>query len=568
VTGPIHNVRKLLRFAAAIGLLLAGQTAIAEIDCNMFWRGGLPLPGHPGGPVKCEEYTPGDEADSAVIGGYEYRIFIDTGLEAADLQPQLSWLAEAIDDAVGEYRTIGGSVRFYVFVSALPRPADQDKYVLAAASRGYEDNEPCPIIFYPLGMAQGYEDFQQAVAHEAFHCVQSSRYWPQMSGSSDNHWWLEGTAVYFSNVVYPDYNREWPLSELYEPSESILDQVYATNFFFQDLANSIGRDGIIDLIASMPVTAGQAAQQDALAAFPSMQSLLHQFGEHYLDNAVNDTGLLSVDVKPKPGERVDIDADYSADVSVPAFELVRETLWFAPGNSFRVQVASVEGDGLWSARELEEGSEWGPLPDLVVTDCDAPREYQFLATSAAASADPVNLLELDVDQLPSCGCEKPPYPFDECIVGTWEMQLESLDENLVQLRNNRVQTLPSEGYSRMVITDYGVIAGEHQITHTSVIDMPPAGRQILKHTRSGTYKAHVQNASKFSLMFCGVESDFHSSATMNGAPMQLGPMTQFQQTPDPVFSDVEEYECSKNELKLLRKLPNGQLREYRFNRVF
>jgi len=82
-----------------------------------------------------------------------------------------------------------------------------------------------------------------------------------------------------------------------------LDQVYATNFFFQDLANRTGREGIISLIASMPHENGQVAQQNPLAGFPDMQRHWLQFGCDYLDNNVHDTGLLTVDVKPQPQSR-------------------------------------------------------------------------------------------------------------------------------------------------------------------------------------------------------------------------------------------------------------------------
>lgn len=165
-------------------------------------------------------------------------------------------------------------------------------------------------------MELDYEDFKQTVAHKAFHCVQSSRYWPQMSGSSDNRRWLEGTAVYFSNVVYPDFNRGWSKSEYYEPAESLLDHVYATNFFFQDLANRTGKEGIISLIASIPHENGQAAQQNALAGFPDLQRHWHQFGRDYLDNNMHDTGLLTVDVKPQPGERVSIESDFHSSATM------------------------------------------------------------------------------------------------------------------------------------------------------------------------------------------------------------------------------------------------------------
>ena len=247
---------------AALCLLLLPQVSLAQINCNQFWSGRTPLRGYPDGPIMCEEYTPGDDTDS-VLGGYEYRIFLEAGIDPDDLQPQLSWMAEAIDETVGEYRWITsaglGDVLFFIFVTSSPSATAEGEtnYVMAAASRNYESSprEPCPITFYPYGMTAGYEDFKQALAHEAFHCIQSTHFWDQMDiGSRDNRWWIEGTAMYFSNVVYPDFNKEWPFSQSYDPGDgsvgamTLFDHVYGSNFFFQDLSNHIGKEDTVVLI--------------------------------------------------------------------------------------------------------------------------------------------------------------------------------------------------------------------------------------------------------------------------------------------------------------------------------
>lgn len=553
--------------------------ALAQIDCNSFWpTGGMPLRGHAGGPIMCDEYVPGDD-DEVLLAGRSggYRIFLEHGLNPADYQPQLSWLAEAIDETVGGYHFIRNKPVFFIYVSSSQpqRSDDISDYVVAAASRQYESDlgEPCPIFFYPFGMAAGYEEFKQALAHEAFHCIQSTLYWDQMSGSRDNRWWVEGTAMYFSNVVYPDFNTEWPYSQHYNPGNSdgtptLFDHVYGSNFFFQSLANRIGNgdDGMLALIASMPTLPGPAAQQDALSAYAGMPDHWHGFGEQYLDKRVHDSGTLIVDVEPDRGEPLYVSPSANETFNVAPFTLYRREIIFDSGHSYNISIDRMAGDGQYSAREIADGSVWGPMPDMLVTDCDAPARYQFLATSTSRSAAPPYALRIYIEETPGCGC-KPPHQFDACVVGDWELDDSSVDELIEEMLGGRVERRPTEVSHRMSITPHGLISGNHTTTDVSFIDIPPAGRQELRHVRMGSYKAKVQNASKYSLMFCNVDADLVSSATMNGMPMELGPMTQFSQAPDPMFADVEGYECGKFQLKMFRTLPNGVQREFRFNRI-
>jgi hypothetical protein len=70
----------MIKATAAISLLSLCRLAAAEIDCNTFWSGGMPLRGHTGGSIPCEEYVP-DESTVSLLGGFEYEIFLERGLE-------------------------------------------------------------------------------------------------------------------------------------------------------------------------------------------------------------------------------------------------------------------------------------------------------------------------------------------------------------------------------------------------------------------------------------------------------------------------------------------------------
>ncbi|KAF5545965.1 hypothetical protein FNAPI_8987 [Fusarium napiforme] len=73
----------------------------------------------------------------------------------------------------------------------------------------------------------------QALAHEIYHCIQSLG---KIGNHPDPQWVREGSANYFSNLVFPDSNAEWPDKEhsgvAYKYAHVGLE-AYATSIFFQ-----------------------------------------------------------------------------------------------------------------------------------------------------------------------------------------------------------------------------------------------------------------------------------------------------------------------------------------------
>jgi len=46
-------------------------------------------------------------------------------------------------------------------------------------------------------------------------------------------WWLDGSADYMSNLVYPTNNEEYEWVSVFDPSKRIFRQSYAAAIFFQ-----------------------------------------------------------------------------------------------------------------------------------------------------------------------------------------------------------------------------------------------------------------------------------------------------------------------------------------------
>jgi hypothetical protein len=113
-----------------------------------------------------------------------------------------------------------------------------------------------------------YGYFLQTVAHEMFHCFQV---WNSPALADDawsvQDWWGEGTAEYFSNVVYPSVDDEWRWMTEWlgnTATDSILEESYANFGFFQYVGNKLGDNGVLSMINHMTPAVG--GDEDTQAA--------------------------------------------------------------------------------------------------------------------------------------------------------------------------------------------------------------------------------------------------------------------------------------------------------------
>ena len=573
----VIRARRLLCVVAAVLLHavapLAAHSQDELIKCDSFWDGGLPLAGRSyDAPIYCHEYLPGP-GSSAVLTGVpfsdrlSYRIFLAESIDPAAPEPllRLDWLADGIDEVVGSYQRIGGAVEFYIYVSdvpyggSLPDPGG----ILASRSSDYSDGEPCPIFFYPASLSLGVDRFKQTLAHEAFHCIQSSRYWDQTKaggGVRYKDWWVEGTAQYFGNTVYPDVNQEWDHSRRYDPDNALFDYAYEAGFFFQDLANQVGDEGILSLLASLPTTAGADLQRNALAAFPNIQEHWHGFGQRYLDQRVRDTGPLFVPVEPQKGDLVRVDGSSSVGFAAPAFTLVRRTLEFAPGQSVRITVEETGGEGRVSARDVAPGAAWGDLPNEIITECEASRTFELLATSAApATADYDVSINFESVQRPECShtCT-PSGAHDACVVGTWIADNEFTAEQMRRLLGRAVDVASIEGEERVTYQADGLAAGSVATTtrETARSDAGDIPVQVDINS-AGTSVWSTEGAT---LSTCAVSESASARTQIDfpGNPERGRP--PMRSTPGVAFA----YLCGGDVLELT--LPGGVMKK-RYNRV-
>src|SRR6185503_4641169 len=139
------------------------------------------------------------------------------------------------------------------------------------------------------------------VAHDMFHCFQNQNLVYHPVDYAANQWWVEGTAVYFSNVVYPNVNVEYQFSSAFDAgyvNRSLFEMAYENFIFFQYLGGVANNGAIIGLIQDMPRAGGVSAQRAYMAGYPGMDELFHEFAQAYLNGEIRDTSGPPVPVSP------------------------------------------------------------------------------------------------------------------------------------------------------------------------------------------------------------------------------------------------------------------------------
>ena len=274
-------------------------------------------------------------------------------------------------------------------VFALLNAAEGPKILAMVPS---ESTDPrCLIVVYLPGIqaneqAKGGPDdfgyFLQTIAHEMFHCYQVWNFPEQADDAwSVQDWWGEGTANYFSNVVWPEVNVEWGWMDdfaYHSADTSVVYMSYDNFAFFQFLGKSIGDNGVLKLIASMPFGGDESGQASALAAFPGMQDLFHQFGRAYMDGAIIDSGGKKLPTTPPfipPGRTIEVAETQIRTLEATPFVISRYAITFPIGHLYTIaQVLTGSAEGYLSARVDTAAGAWGDLPEKVAAGC-APDTY-------------------------------------------------------------------------------------------------------------------------------------------------------------------------------------------------
>jgi hypothetical protein len=446
-----------------------------------------------------------------------------------------------------------------------------------AAADDYVSPSTCHVGIFPHGIEGSPESLQQTIAHEMFHCYQYKDLRPQTVGLPNeiNNWWVEGSAEFFGATVYPDNNDEFQFNGDFQAAvagATLFEMSYENYLFFQFLAREgrLGQTGVIDILRGMPTGGGFEEQQDALAGVAGMDELFHNFTRAYMDRRLTDWGGGAVSIEPQVEAFRSFGVGASQELFDPtAFFLGLYYVTFEDQTKF-MNSAREEGDsGRFAIRPLEFVGAWQPMPPRINTVCE-PTEYVMAVTSAMpVSGDPYQVT------VSATGEHQESDVCDECLHGTWELDINSDYYFLYTLVEQTVNLLPTygldtsqgdvwvAGVSGQMLISFGEdnIASGTQSDYTwtvNGIDYEKPGEILtMTSTFNGGGTAHytlqeLPEEEKW-IFFSNGEFDIIDDFSIMGMPIRSFPTGGSNTS---IFlSSPARYECSEDTL-LYTTLPN------------
>lgn len=197
-------------------------------------------------------------------------------------------LNEAITQSIAVYSPLTAPPDLVIILGA----THENDTALNAVFPSFPDG-PCQIKSFENWVADEAivmsPTAMQAVAHEIYHCVQQKMIGTTTIAKSPTNWVIEGSADYFSNVVYPYVNREWASSAAYNPNIPIFGQTYEASLFFQALEGQRGIAYLHQFVVSTTYSATADEERARLASIPGFADDFWLFAKAFSVADIYDT---------------------------------------------------------------------------------------------------------------------------------------------------------------------------------------------------------------------------------------------------------------------------------------
>jgi len=408
-----------------------------------------------------------DEADAfatcyfyqdRVFGNSNFRVYYPYWWEDnEDGQAIVRTTFEALGDAANTYSNYQGLTVGDVNL-ILPILDDNNAYGM----QNYFDldTQACPMLMYPSAVQDlSTDEYKQVVAHEMFHCVQDYTF-PNTKPYDDHKWWMEGTAEYFSNLVYPDVNLEWENLEHFDTfsaSNPIFFMSYENFIFFQFMGNKYSTDGLINILFNVSAAGGPAGQAAALAATQDINENFNLFVVEYLSVGVLDSGGKRITTSPSAETSAKTISDKGpVDFTIQPFVAMRFRVNFKQEKRY-LQNGPESDDSQFSSVEyqyLKDINAWSDLPPEVRSECKKDVRYLFAITTTKDSY--VNhKVEVTLAEKAEC---------DPCLLGTWDVDPNSFAEYMerIMARSGQTFDLAVSGHQYLQFKVKGVILSQRE----------------------------------------------------------------------------------------------------------
>ncbi len=476
---PGRPRRGAAAFAVAAFAVLAGAPAPVRaqvVDCYGLWREEpsdwgvwTEADGTETTETPCELYLPASDSLSRQFATH-IRIFLPEGWQRAPHPAAPPNVPELIVQATR--RTLATLQPLYapfpidiVLVQNISRqkpilPTDTEAEQEAnawdwdtAADTG--GDSPCPVTLYITSVIDiaaddskrpySDDDIRNTVAHELFHCYQYRYFREKMLSPAQedgaDEWWIEGSAEFFSNRLYPCGETAAGFTRQYRPTTRLNRQPdpYSVYIFFMYLADRHGFElpELATFIASMTTASGVRAQNEALAAQPDIGLKFHEFAKAYVDRTIShcvgeNVGFASVATTPAT-DGIEIVLDRAPFTFQPPIVVLKKqtdykvTLVGGDGAAGRHAISWRALDGDWTRMDGEFYLSGG---------CDADTSYVFLSTVEGPGEEisPARLVFTEetggISRASTCG---------DCPVGIWNRDIAQLNAYVAE-RASRVST--------------------------------------------------------------------------------------------------------------------------------
>lgn len=460
--------------------------------------------------------------EQEIIDGYSYRVYYPYYWQGDEEKESLVTAAfQGLIDSVVVYSDFGRMENINMMFSLLPDPkAPRTLAFQTYAPKGVT----CPLTLLPASSNGTTAAFMQTIAHEVFHCFQDWNF--VTDGYSDNKWWLEGSAEYFSNVVYPDVNDEhgflgqFDIRSLFN---SLMDLSYENFIFFQHAANTYGNEAIISLLRSLG-NANYTAS--ALAAYDNMDTTFQDFVVGYTSTGIRDTdgSMIAPDeISAKKAVQIDKEGDHKFSTS--AFIATRYIMNYKKELRF-MQEPKEDQDGKYStvkAKERRDPSKWSALPPELRSTCKNDLKYGLVMTTTQTSGDYEFTAVVNKTEKAEC---------DPCLLGVWQIDNDSFENYILGLMESQggVEGIPPgsdllleiEGSYLMEFKDEGeILSRRDRFSITSGITGYPGFTTVIDSQGSGNYSTVDGKKLDFLDM---VDYVNQVQGYLNGAPISINMM--------------------------------------------
>ncbi len=385
-----------------------------------------------------------------------------------------------------------------IFFRLVPEFSDDDR---VADAQLPDASETCEVRIY-MTMEMDKDRIKQIIAHEIFHCFEFSTLGghPTEAGS----YWREGAAEYFSSVIYPKTNTEHDFSPLYQPDVPLHKQSnpYSTSIFYQSLAASgLDNSTIAQSLQYHQLNSDADKELQTLTVnYWDMSQQFHNFAKFLVHRAVPDSGggtvpspvLSSTEIPARPESNevklsaVPLTVNYG-HMFLPAASRTKLSLPFTAGKSKVKLSVRLRGEP-WQV--IEPGIK-GEISIEVPCGVDQ-RKLEIVWTSTANQNEAVTFpLEVRQDGVMSCDCDDTSAEVDACLVGTWDLDIDSMRHYMDQISQGQIRNFQHSGGMNLEITsNFGQFS--YQSMNLNFDSGSEAnGWQSTSHAYNGYFKFHM-----------------------------------------------------------------------------